>query len=414
MHSKELDNGLKIVVVPRQEDQSVTVEICGLAGSAHEAEAAGAAHFLEHLLFDGTKNYPEIDKLDEIVSKKGSRKNGMTNKDFVRYFVKSLPEEIESSFLYLSEIIINPLLRSRDIDREKTIIEQEINRFKDDPSLYLPRKVYSSLYPDSPLGRFVTGDVDEVMNLNKEDIEKFWEKNYCAKNFVLVVAGDTNEEKVFNLAKKYFSKMKSGERREVITQQPNTKKVILSEQRDKLKQAHTIVNFFGPQNGSEDTYPLNVAIKILSRGFGSRLYSKLRTEKAMIYSLINYLRQFSFGGTVGIVTAFEENRLNEGLAIIKTELEKMANEEVADEELFKGISIALSDDLFNSELNEELTRIYAYNLLTTGNIVLPEESKNKYKDVSKKDVMRISGEIFLQNPKILTVTNSTLSRDIVY
>lgn len=414
MYQTKLSNGLRVLIIPNGSDQSVTVELIGLAGSGYEGNAAGAAHFLEHLLFDGTKNYPETEKLDNIVNSKGSRKNGMTSKDYARYFVKSLPAEIESSFIYLCEIITKSLLRESDIDREKTIIEQEINRFKDDPTMYMPRKMYSLLYPKSHFGRFVTGDVNEVKALNRKQIYQFWEKHYCANNFVMVVAGKIELDNVKKLADKYFSTMPAGKQQNIINEKANKDKDILVENRDALKQSHFLIAFPAPSNDDSNRYAVEVLIKILTRGFSSRLYNILRTERAMIYSLRGIYRYSSFGGMLGFSTAVDESLLNEAIYIINTELKLISTELVSNDELTFGKNVASSDALFNKELNQDMSFSYAYDLLTTGEIIDPDTARKKYQAVTKEDVCRMAEQIFSQNPKLIVLTKKLKVDEIVY
>ncbi|MDP3993155.1 MAG: pitrilysin family protein [bacterium] len=405
-----LPNGLRLLVVPNEGDESATVDLCGFAGSGYEKDSAGAAHFLEHVLFDGTKNYQTIQELDAIVNNRGSRKNGMTSKDYARYSVKSLPEEVESSFIYLSEIMLRPLLRQHDIDREKTIIEQEINRFKDDPSLYLPRKIYSQLYPSSPLGRFVTGDVDEIKRLEKGQIDEYWESHYVARNFVMVVAGKVVPEKIKRLAEKYFGEMRPGESQAKIVAAPNKLGSIVVENRDNLKQSHFLISYPGFAHDDEQRFVAEVLVRILARGFSSRLYVKLRVEKAMIYSLRGYAYSGSFGGSVGITTAVDQDKLNEALEIVNQEIDKVMEGVVTDEELARGINLAASDALFNQELNENLTSSYAYDLLLLGRIIDPATAKEKYHSVTRAKLQEVAIKLFSGKPNLLALTQS-LQRD---
>lgn len=405
MNNFKLTNGLQVCVIPSAEDQSVSVELCGLAGSGYEGKNAGAAHFLEHLLFDGTKNYPEIAQFDSIIRDRGSRGNGMTNKDYARYFVKSLPEEIESSFIYLSEMLINPLLRDHDIEREKTIIEQEINRFKDDPSLYLPRKIFAQIYPNSPLGRFTTGDVNDVWGLRAQQLREFWQEYYVANNFVLVVSGSVGIDQIQSLAEKYFSAMPPGTSQQLLNASINKEKSVVVEQRTGIKQCHFFISYPGFTVDNDKKYRSQVMMRILTRGFSSRLYTRLRTEEAMIYSLRGFSTSAGFGGMTSITTAVENEKLSSALKIIKEEIEKISHEYVSDEELDRGIRIASSDELFNYELNEIRTGAYSFDLLSLGKIIEPLQAKKKFELITKKEIQEVSAEIFSQQPKILVLTS---------
>ncbi len=405
MNNFKLSNGLRVCIMPSAEDQSVSVEICGLAGSGYEGKKAGAAHFLEHLLFDGTKNYPEITQFDSIIRDRGSRGNGMTNKDYARYFVKSLPDEIESSFIYLSEMLINPLLRDHDFEREKTIIEQEINRFKDDPSLYLPRKIFAQLYPSSPLGRFTTGDVNDVRRLQAQQLREFWQEYYVASNFVLVVSGNVDVDQVQALAEKYFSAMPPGTPQKLLNAIINQERSVVIEQRTSIKQCHLFISYPGFTVDNDKKYSAQVMMRILTRGFSSRLYTRLRIQEAMIYSLRGFYTSAGFGGMTSITTAVDNGRLSKALKIIKEEVEKISDEYVSDEELDRGIRIASSDELFNYELNEMRTGAYAFDLLSLGKIIEPLQTKKQFESITKKEIQEVGAEIFSQPPKILILTS---------
>lgn len=395
-----------MIVVPKKSDESVTVALTGLAGSGYDGKSTGIAHFLEHMLFAGSKGYPNIHSLNQVVNDVGSRRGGLTNAQTVRYFVKSLPEASEQSYIFLSEILCRPLLSRHDVDREKTIIEQEIGQIKDSPSRFIDHKIFSLFYPNHPLGKFVTGEVDEVKTLQHEAIVDFWKKHYSAKNFVMVVVGNIEIERAQKLAETYFSEMREGEKNPILDVKADQSRRVLIENRETIQQAHFLVSFPGFKFDDDRTYASTILMRILTGGMTSRLYRRLRVEKAMIYSLRGWSLNLSFGGFNSITTAVDESRLNEALTVVNEEISRITNEQVDDDELERAVNIASAGELFDLETNEGQAASFGREFIFQGRIRTASEIKERYRAVNKSDVQKAAQNIFISKPKIVALGKS--------
>lgn len=136
-----LPNGLRVLSINNPSAESVTITVLGKAGSMYEnLDQIGAAHFLEHVVLDASEDYPDETKLTSLIEDVGGTRQAMTSKEFVEYTVKVLPQHIEQAFIFLSQIVLHPLLQEKDIQKHKGIIEQEIERFKADPEKYVPSR----------------------------------------------------------------------------------------------------------------------------------------------------------------------------------------------------------------------------------------------------------------------------------
>ena len=174
-HRTELPDGPRVISARLPGSRSVSIAAYVLAGSRLETPAeAGVAHFMEHLTFKGTAGYPSSRAISEAVEGVGGSANAATDRESTVYWTRLPRREADRAFHVLGELVVRPLLRPEDIDRERDIIIEEIRSYRDDPGQYVYNVFDEAFFGDSPLGWEIAGDEESVRALTADDIHSFW------------------------------------------------------------------------------------------------------------------------------------------------------------------------------------------------------------------------------------------------
>jgi zinc protease len=288
VESFALPNGLKVVVVPDHRMPVVTHMVWFRAGSADEAQGkSGIAHFLEHLMFKGTKKIPP-GEYSKIVARNGGQDNAFTNLDFTAYFERVSRDRLELVMGMNADRLANLQLTDKIVEPElQVVIEERRQRVENNPAALLAEEMDAALYKNSRYGIPVIGWAHELRGLTTADAVVWWSRHYAPNNAILVVAGDITAKELRPLAEKTYGKVKVREvpvrRRVTEPAQSAARRVTVSDARaeqDELERTYHAPNESDPQ--------LSAALDVLSELLGgsatSRLHKTLVVERAIAAS----------------------------------------------------------------------------------------------------------------------------------
>jgi predicted Zn-dependent peptidase len=402
--SLELSNGLKILYLPVKTAESVFVSLIGKVGRrAEEGSEVGAAHFLEHLFFDGTKKRPNALQLSQFLEYHGGEHNGFTSAEIVGYFVKILPDKAEVAFDYLSDTFFNSLLK--EIEKERKVIVQEAAANRDNPTEVLRRLSLTNLYPGQSIGRTIFDEEPNLKNINEALLRDYMDRSYVAKNFVLSIAGNINRDKAISLAEKYFTNFKKG--KEIFFEKARIREKGTIEITHKdLTQAKLSINFRGFEMNSYEATVAQLLSIIIGGGMSSRLFNKLRNEKHLVYRVGSFYHRFSDTGYFSIQTFVAEDNLQRATNEIFAEVKKLLDYGITDEELEKAKNVFLAEFLFRMEKIENYVSFFNSQFLLKGRIKGVEERIGEVKRTTKEDVLEIAKFVFSDKPKINVLAKS--------
>jgi predicted Zn-dependent peptidase len=338
MELLKLPNGLTVCVKEREDLNSVTVSLWIRAGASYETDRTrGIAHFLEHMMFNGSKNLPP-GAIDREVELLGGEINAATSYDYTYYYINLPFEHGKRALELISELVLNPLLSEKMVKKEKPIVLEEIARSKDNPQEIFAEKFMEKLYRKAPYKFPILGFEETVKSLTADDLKEFYKKLYTPERMTLSVAGKIKSEEVFSLAEKLFGKFK---RRSEVKEPKVEEAVTVSDEFTVTHPAVAVPNLlFGwrlPRASREDIY-YEILDSLLSSGRSSLLYRRLK-EKGLAYGVYSSYQNLLFGSNFYIVVItdrIEESRkalkdtLQEVLSISKEEFE------FAKDKLYKG------------------------------------------------------------------------------
>ncbi|MDO8508388.1 MAG: pitrilysin family protein [Nanoarchaeota archaeon] len=276
---KKLKNGITVVMEKRALPV-VSLSISNRFGGAYEkSEIKGIAHFIEHLVFTGTKTRTHEDISREI-EKKGGILNAFTSNEVTCFYFKMPSEHIFFGLDVLIDILKNPKFDKEKFEKEKKVILEEIKMYKDDPQKHVFEKIEEALF-EKPLGEGVIGSEETIRKMNRDFVFDFYKKAYSPENYIVTIVGNADFEKICSYLEKNFKKENRGMREEPIKK----KNAFLEVKREGIDQANFVFAMHAPLVGSKEYYVLEVLDAYLADGMSSRLFLKIREERGLAYAV---------------------------------------------------------------------------------------------------------------------------------
>jgi len=390
------EKGIKLIYRKIPEFNSVAVGVFVKAGSRTENnEIAGISHFIEHILFKGTKKRTG-NQIKEEIEGVGGILNGFTSEEATCYWIKILDEYIEKTFDVLSDMIKNPSLKEEDIEKERLVILEEINMYKDIPAKYVHEIFDSILFYKHHLGRPIAGTVETVKSIKKEDMKKYLKRFYNSLNIVVSVAGNFSESKIKKLCDKYFIIRKGKEENFDIWKGKEEKPKVKILKKD-TEQTHIVMGGIAFSREDKRKYPLSILSTILGGNMSSRLFNKIREEMGLAYDIRSYTRSYVDTGAFIISAGVNpSNSLKTTKAVIE-ELIKVRNEGVKEEEIERAKKYIISHTLMELEGNLEYMMFLGEQRLLRKKVTPVKEIIENIKRVSEKDIKMVAEKLFTQN-----------------
>lgn len=369
-----LSNGLRIVLAPMKSVESATVQIMIKAGSRNEnVSNNGIAHFLEHMVFKGTKKYPTAQKIAVSVDSVGADINADTSKERTSYHIRAWERYLNLSFDILSGFVKNPILDSKEIEKEKGVILEEISMYEDLPMQKAPEVFEELLYDGGSLGMDVLGAKKNIKGMKRQNFVDFVKDNYLPKNMVLAIAGKFEEKQVLEMAERYFGDIPGGQEtgNQVIRESGNLnflEKPEIKILKRKTEQVHLVVGVRANPIGNPDQYKESVMNAILGAGMSSRMFVEIREKRGLAYYVRTYFNRYMDCGYFATRAGVKLNKVEESIELILEQFRNMCEKgkvgidqnelKKAKEHLKGSLALDLEDTHSVSEFigNQELFR----------------------------------------------------------
>lgn len=332
-----LENGLRVIVHKDTSTPLVAVNMLYCVGARDEdEEKTGFAHLFEHLMFGGSKNYPEF---DEIVDESGGESNAFTNNDYTNYYLTLPVSELETAIRLESDRMENLNMSQKSLDTQKNVVIEEYKqRYLNQPYgdvWLLLRELSYTVHPYrwSTIGK----DISHIENANLDDVKKFFKKYYSPNNAILCVAGNVETQNVKELCEKWFGHIKKGENiiRKNIIEPKQTKSRELKVKRN-IPQKAIYITFPMASRLEKEYYAFDLLSDILSNGRSSRLYNKLVKEKELFTEVNAFISGDTDNGLFIITGKYRDSvSMEDGEKALLEELHNIAYEPIEEEEFQK-------------------------------------------------------------------------------
>jgi len=323
MYKKEvLDNGVRIITSCGKDRQSFALGIWLNVGSRFESpQIWGISHFLEHLVFKGTKKY-SCQQIKESIEGVGGSLNGFTSEEATCYLVKIPATYVDMAVDILSDMVINPIVPAKEVEKERTVILEEIKMYKDLPQSYVHELLDSLLWPDQPLGMSVLGTNETVSNINRDQLLGYKEEYYTPENIVISAAGRMDHEQLVKKINFRFGRIK---KKKLNTAKPALKsqkrpQITLSDK--KTEQTHLALGFHGLKRDHPLKYGLGLLNVILGANSSSRLFNEIREKRGLAYEIGTNLKRLKDTGAFIVHAGVDNDKATRTIALILEQLQK--------------------------------------------------------------------------------------------
>ncbi|MCL5666223.1 MAG: insulinase family protein [Patescibacteria group bacterium] len=392
---KVLSNGLTILEVPSTDAGSVVVDFFVKTGSRCETPREnGISHFLEHFLFKGTKKFPSAFAISELVDAIGGEMNANTGKEHTQFYIKSASQHLPLIFEILTDMIQNPLLDSDEMEREKGVIVEEINMYKDTPMAEIENVLERTMWPHDALGKDIAGTKETVTKFTPDMFRKYIKRHYQAPNMILGISGKYNLSQFESLVNKYWVKYpKHGYHGwdKIKDRQADARVKI---EHKVTEQAHVALGFKSFAYGDPRNAAVSVLASVLGGGMSSRLFTEIREKRGLAYYARAMPGSYQDTGSFTISSGVKVDKIMEALQVIMGELEKIKDAPVDERELQKAKEYIKGKSTIALEDNQVRLDWFLERAAFHKKIETPVETFAKLQKVTAKQVKEVANELF--------------------
>lgn len=394
-----LSSGLTIITAPRKETSAATILVLAKVGSRNETNnTAGISHFIEHMMFKGTERRPNTIDISKELDGVGAEFNAFTGKDFTGYYVKIDSKKLPLAFDVLSDMLLYSKLDPKEISREKKVITEEINMYRDNPLMYIESMFEELLYQEKDaLGRQIVGTKKTVKAITRERMLTYLEKHYTSKNMVLAVAGNIKEREVEALTKKYFPFARSNQK----NPRPKEKPIAKNGPRVKLmfketEQVHLCLGVPSFSYFAKQADAVKLLAVILGGNMSSRLFIQIREKLGLCYSIQANLNFYEDSGNFVIQAGLDKKRIDQAIRAILKELERIKTEGVTDKELKAAKDFIAGKLTLSLEDSESIANWVARQWLLESKLESPDQVMRRIRKVSLGEIKKVAQKLFNQ------------------
>ena len=389
-----LPNGLRLILVPMSGVSSVATAVMVGVGSRYETpKINGVSHFLEHMVFKGTKKYPTTEDVN-VIERAGGLQNAYTDIDITNYHNKVLSTDWSLALEINKELATKPLLEQKHIDRERNVILEEMKRYEDEPAAKVGEAFHSMMYPGTALGMRIIGEVESMKAADAATLQSYHDQWYSPERMVVVLAGslvESQKSKVKSKVEEWFGDLGPlGDLGNLSNVQDSQTKPQLSVvTKPDAQQAHLNIGLRTFARGSEDRFAWSILNMIMGVGFTSRLFKEIREKRGFCYAIRSSSDNWADVGYWSVYAGVATEKVEEATKAILFELSKAAEKGVTEEEIAvskKRIKTVLA---FKSEDPEFFTEFYGRQELYGMPILTIEDYIKQIDKVTKRQIDKL-------------------------
>jgi predicted Zn-dependent peptidase len=385
MNRFKLKNGLKIIELKRKSD-IVTIQITINVGSNNETpNIAGISHFIEHMVFEGTK-HKSPEKVANSIESLGGELSAYTSNEITCFYIKIIKKHFDKALEILSEIIINPLFDKKLIEKERDIILSEVKMVKDQPRHHQWTLFYQTLYDHFPAKNPIYGTEKAVKTITREDIINYFKKYYTSQNMVISVVGDIPQLK--ERAEKYFSKMNDKLVIDKFNEENKNRKKVKKEKK-KIHQSYCVLGYKVPKRNEYDSYIFDVIKAILGRGLSGKLFRIIRIKHGLAYEVgVHNDANIHYGAFTAYFSTDKKN-IKKCVDLTLEEFKKLRK--ITTKELLEAKQYLEGESILSKEDSQKFaSSIGEWEFSSKAEDAL--DYIQKIKKVSKKDIIRVTNK----------------------
>ncbi len=397
VHFKSLPNGIKLVVNEMSGLMSVTMGILVHTGAAFENDKEdGISHFIEHMMFKGTKKrtaFAISDEMDRI----GAQMNAFTGKDMTCYYAKSTTAHAAEAFEILADLFLESTFPDEESVKEKGVIVEEINMNEDTPDDLCLDVLARAYYGERGYGRNILGTRENVNSFTKNDVDKYMSKHYTTENIVISLAGNIDIKLAEQLVEKYFSHltMQHYDRGEIPV---NLAGQSLFRKKE-IEQVHIGIAYPSVKRNDKLFDATQIMNSILGGSMSSRLFQTVREELGLAYTVYSYVSSYNECGSLTVYAGVNADKYLQSVEAIQKCIEEIKKKNITEDEFTRGKEQLIASSIFAQENTSSQMLLFGKELLYNDKIYDFEERVKRISSVTLKDVFEAIDINFNENGK---------------
>jgi predicted Zn-dependent peptidase len=394
-----LANGLRVVTAEMRESRSVAVNIAVATGSRLEdfEVNGGVSHFLEHLLFKGSKQYPTPQIISEAVEEVGGYNDAYTTEDMTNFMIKVPARHTELALDILADMVKEPLFDSDEIDRERTVVIEEMHMWEDDSLRLISTLYLGLLFPDNPLGKDTFGTEEIIRTIPRKAIVDYFTTHYRPNNMVVSVAGKLDHEIIVAQVEALLGDLEPADLPGVQTVGRDSSEQLVRTYEKETAQAHFLVVARGYPYHHADAATMRVIAVILGQGMSSRLFTEIRVNRGLAYHTMADVSSYVDTGVFEVYVGAIVDKADEAMEAVMTELERIRQEPVGQHELKKAKEQLRAGLELGQESNASVADRLARQLTLEGQLTSVDDAVKEILAVTAEDVQRVAQAVLAKD-----------------
>ncbi|MBI4279871.1 MAG: insulinase family protein [Armatimonadetes bacterium] len=402
VHRAVLDNGLTVVVAENRAAEIVSLQVWVRAGSKDETpETSGAAHFLEHMLFKGTRRR-KVGEIEREIESIGGRVNAATSRDFTYYWLVAASRFFDRVLDLQVDAVMNSTLDAQEVERERRVILEEMNRRDDNPPALLFDQMFAVLYTVHPYRHRVLGTRESVTGMGRDALAGFYRTYYVPSNMAVVVVGDVRaEETLARVRRAYQSFRGRPPARPPRPAEPPLRGVRRSVEDGDVRQAYLRLAFPGPGVRDPDTYALDVLATILGEGRASRLYRALR-DPGIAHEVDAFYLTQEDSGPISVGAVVDPEQAARAEAVILEEIRRIRADGVTEDEVRRAKTLLEAQVARGTQTTDGMARVLGY-YAVLADLEFVDTYMERMRRVTPDDVKRVAAKYLTPQDHVVAV-----------
>jgi len=383
-----LANGTRIASVEMPYMRSVSIGIWASVGGRHESEAqSGISHFLEHLLFKGTKRR-NAKRITEAVEGLGGYLNAFTTEDHTCYYAKAAAPHLPELCDVLADMYLESVFAPAEIEREREVIREEILMYRDHPAQHAQELLTETMWPKHPLGRPLTGSVESIARFKRNDLVDFQTQHYTGANTIVTVAGPVYHDRVVELLSPQLSRLPRGRAPRFLRARKHQGPAQLSLHTQETEQTQLAMGFHAFGRADDRRFALKLLSVILGENMSSRLFQKLRERHGWCYNVQTSMVTLADTGAIHVYAGLDPANLEKAVRLILKELESICAKAPSKAELKKAQDYTIGQTLMGLESTSNQIMWMGESVIGYGHVLDPCEVERRILEVTPEDVQQ--------------------------
>lgn len=396
-----LDNGVRILSMEMPYVRSISMGVWVHVGARDETDAeSGLSHFIEHMIFKGTARRSAFQIAKEFDAI-GGQTNAFTSMEHTCYHARVLDIHLETMVDILSDIFLNSLFDTRDVERERPVIFQEIGMVEDNPEELVHVMMGPAFWGKHPLGRSILGSRENILHFDRDAIQQFFKRLYQPDRIVVSLAGNLDHHQVVEMLGPVFSTIAKGNG--FSPRKPPTVGSGIERKHRDLEQTHICLGMQGLSVADPRRFSASLLNTLLGGNMSSRLFQLIREERGLAYAIYSFLNAYADAGMFGVYTAVSPGETETVVKLIMEQVRSLKHEAVSVESLEDAKEFTKGNLLMASESPDNQMVRLAQNEFFFGRAVPLQSVIEKVDAVAREDLVCLAKELWSDGRASLTI-----------